>query len=99
MSEHVTSPKVYITIFLALMVLTALTILVAFQDLGPFNDIVALGIAITKASLVVLYFMHVRHSTPFTKLVVVSGFVWLVFLIALTLADYFTRGWIHPQIG
>lgn len=99
MSEYVTSPKVYITIFLALMVLTAITIFVAFQDLGPFNDIVALGIAITKASLVVLYFMHVRHSTPFTKLTVVSGFLWLVFLIALTLADYFTRGWIHPQVG
>ena len=43
--------------------------------------------------------MHVRHSTPFTKLVVVSGFLWLVFLIVLTLADYLTRGWIHPQIG
>lgn len=99
MSEHITSPKVYIAIFLALMVLTALTILVAFQHLGPFNDIVALGIAITKASLVVLYFMHVRHSSPFTKLVVISGFVWLVFLITLTLADYFTRGWIHPQVG
>jgi len=99
MSEHVTSPKVYIAIFLALMVLTTITILVAFQNLGPFNDIVALGIAITKASLVVLYFMHVRHSSPFTKLVVVSGFVWLIFLIALTLADYLTRGWIHPQLG
>jgi len=99
MSEHVTSPKVYIAIFLALMVLTAVTILVAFQDLGPFNDIVALGIAITKATLVVLYFMHVRHSTPFTKLTVVSGFVWLIFLITLTLADYLTRGWIHPQLG
>ena len=99
MSEHVTSPKVYIAIFLALMVLTTITILVAFQNLGPFNDIVALGIAITKASLVVLYFMHVRHSSPFTKLVVVSGFVWLIFLIALNLADYLTRGWIHPQLG
>ena len=49
MSENVTSPKVYITIFLALMILTAITILVAFQNLGPFNDIAALGIAITKA--------------------------------------------------
>ena len=99
MSEHITSPKVYIAIFLSLMVLTVVTILVAFQDLGPFNDIVALGIAITKATLVVLYFMHVRHSTPFTKLTVVSGFVWLIFLITLTLADYLTRGWIHPQLG
>jgi cytochrome c oxidase subunit 4 len=99
MSEQITSPKVYIAIFLDLMVLTTLTILAAFQNLGPLNDIVALGIAITKASLVVLYFMHVRHSTPFTKVVVLSGFVWFVFLIALTLADFFTRGWIHPQVG
>ena len=99
MSEHITSPKLYIAIFLALMVLTAITILVAFLDLGPLNDIAALGIAITKACLVVLFFMHVRHSSPFTKLVVVSGFVWLAFLITLTLADYFTRGWIRPQIG
>ncbi len=99
MSEHITSPKLYLTIFLALMVLTAITVWVAFQNLGPYNDIAALGIAITKASLVVLFFMHVRHSTPFTKLVVVSGFLWLVFLIVLTLADYLTRGWIHPQLG
>ena len=99
MSEHITSPMVYVGIFLSLMVLTVITILVAFQDLGPWNDIVALGIAVSKASLVVLFFMHVRYSTPFTKLVVISGFVWLVFLIALTLADFLTRGWIHPQLG
>lgn len=99
MSEHVTSPAVYIAIFLALMVLTAITVWVAFQDLGPLNDIVAMTIAVSKASLVILYFMHVRYSTPFTKLVVVSGFVWLIFLIAITLSDYLTRGWIHPQVG
>lgn len=99
MSEHVTSPTVYISIFLALMVLTAITVLVAFQDLGPMNDVVALAIAVTKATLVILFFMHIRHSTPFTKLVVISGFVWLLILITITLADYFTRGWIHPQLG
>ena len=99
MSEHVTSPTVYIAIFLALMVLTAVTVWVAFQDLGPLNDIVALTIAVSKASLVILYFMHVRYSTPLTKLVVVSGFLWLIFLIAITLSDYLTRGWIHPQVG
>lgn len=99
MSEHITSPTVYIWIFLALMVLTAITVLVAFQDLGAFNDVVALAIAVTKATLVVLFFMHIRYSTPFTKLVVVSGFVWLLILIAITLSDYLTRGWIHPQLG
>ena len=99
MSEHVTSPTVYLAIFLALMVLTVVTVWVAFQDLGPMNDVVALGIAVTKATLVILYFMHIRYSTPFTKLVVVSGFVWLLILIVITLSDYFTRGWIHPQVG
>ena len=99
MSEHVTSPAVYLTIFLALMVLTAVTVWVAFQDLGPLNDVVALAIAVSKATLVILYFMHIRYSTPFTKLVVVSGFIWLIFLIAITLSDYMTRGWIHPQVG
>ena len=99
MSEHVTSPAVYLAIFAALMVLTALTVWVAFQDLGPLNDVVALTIAITKASLVILNFMHVRHSTGLTKLVVVAGFFWLMILIAITLSDYLTRGWIHPQLG
>ena len=99
MSEHITSPSVYISIFLALMVLTGITVWVAFQDLGPFNDVVALTIAVTKASLVILFFMHVRYSTPFTKLVVISGFVWLLILIVITLSDYLTRGWIHPQVG
>ncbi len=99
MSEHITSPSIYIAIFLALMVLTGITVWVAFQDLGPLNDVVALTIAVTKASLVILFFMHVRYSTPFTKLVVISGFVWLLILIVITLSDYLTRGWIHPQVG
>ena len=99
MSEHITSPTVYLVIFLALMVLTAVTVFVSFQDLGPFNDVVALTIAVTKATLVILFFMHIRYSTPFTKVVVISGFVWLLFLIAITLSDYLTRGWIRPQIG
>ena len=99
MSEHITSPKVYILVFLALMVLTAITVAVAFMELGPLNDVVALSIAVTKASLVVLYFMHVRHSTPLTKLVVVAGFLWLILLIALTLADYYTRGMIRTPLS
>ncbi len=99
MSEHITSPKVYIAVFLALLVLTGVTVLVAFQHFGPFNDVVALSIAVTKATLVILYFMHVRYSTGFTKLVVISGFLWLLFLIVLTLNDYILRGWIRPQLG
>ena len=92
MTEHITSVRTYILVFIALMVLTAITVLVAFQDFGPWNDVVALTIAVIKASLVVLFFMHIYHSTRLSKLVVVSGLVWLFILIGLTLSDYLSRG-------
>ena len=63
---HVTSRKVYFLVFAALLVLTLATVLVAEVDLGVFNDVVALGIAVTKATLVLLFFMHVRYSPPLT---------------------------------
>ena len=91
---HVTSIKVYLAIFFALMVLTAVTVGVAFVDLGAFSDVVALAIAVFKASLVVLFFMHVRYSRPMTKLTIVASFFWLAILIALTLSDYLTRGFL-----
>ncbi len=53
-----------------------------------------MAIAVTKATLVVLYFMHVRHSTRLTKITVLAGFLWLAVLVALTLSDYFTRGFL-----
>lgn len=93
MSEHVVSVRLYITIFLALMVLTAITVLVARVDLGVMNNIVAMTIAVAKAILVILFFMHVRYSTPLTWVVVVSGFFWLIVLIGLTMSDYISRGW------
>ncbi len=91
MSEFITPVRVYLWVFAALMVGTAITVAVAFLHLGPFNDVVALAIAVTKATLVVLYFMHVRHSSRLTKIVVVAGFLWLAILIGITLTDYFTR--------
>ena len=92
MSEHVTSRKVYFLVFGALMVLTLATVLVAEVDLGVFNDVVALTIAVTKAMLVLLFFMHVRYSTRMTILTATAGFFWLAILIGLTLGDYATRG-------
>ena len=86
------SIKAYILVFLALMVGTALTVAAAFVDLGVLNDPVALTIAVIKATLVVLFFMHVRYSQTMTKLTVVASFFWLAILIALTLSDYLTRG-------
>ena len=93
-AEHVESRKVYYAIFGALLVLTYLTVAVSRVDLGRLNTIVALTIAVTKAVLVVLFFMHVRHSSRLTKLVVVGGFVWLALLIGLTMADFVSRVWL-----
>ena len=96
MSGHVSPLKVYLGIFLALMVLTAVTIAVAYVDLGQFNKLVALGIASFKATLVVLYFMHVKYASRLTKLVVVSGFFFLAILLGLTMSDYSSRTWVNP---
>src|SRR6185295_7577655 len=92
MAEHVTSRKIYFLVFAALIVLTFVTWQVAQFDLGPANDVVALTIAVTKAVLVLLFFMHVRYSTRMTILTATAGFFWLAILIGLTLVDYASRG-------
>lgn len=93
--EHTShSQGFYISIGLALLVLTATTVGAAFVNLGPFNPIVALLIATIKATLVVLFFMHVKGaSEKLTGAVVVAGFFFFFILIALSLADYLTRSW------
>ncbi|HEU4510181.1 MAG TPA: cytochrome C oxidase subunit IV family protein [Pyrinomonadaceae bacterium] len=95
MSEHIVPVKVYIAIFLILLVGTALTVIAAFIDF-PYglNTIVAMAIAVAKATFVVLYFMHVRYSTRLVWVIVASALFWMAILFAFTLADYFTRGWI-----
>jgi cytochrome c oxidase subunit 4 len=96
MAEHILPKRTYYTIFAILMFCTYLTWQVAYFDLGPFNTIAALAIAVFKATLVVLFFMHVRYSTRLTWAVVVGGLFWLGILLALTMSDYLSRGWI-PQ--
>ena len=91
---HVVPVGVYLAVFAALMTLTAVTTAAAFHDLGPLNNVVALGIATLKATLVVLFFMHARYGTRLTPLVITAGLFWMVILIALTLTDYLTRGWL-----
>ena len=91
MSEHIVSPKVYIGIFLSLMVLTAATVAAAYVNLGPFNIVIALAIASVKATLVVLYFMHARYSPKRTHMVIIAAVFWLAIMLALTLSDYVTR--------
>ena len=99
MSEHVVSRKVYFAIFGALMLGTAITVWVANHDLGRWNVIVALSIAVVKATLVVLYFMHVRYSSKLTWVFVCAGIIWLIILFAFTLSDYLTRGWVPIATG
>jgi len=99
MTHHVEPKKMYFAIFAALMILTTVTVAVAEIDLGPMNVVVALVVACTKATLVVLFFMHVRHSSPLTRLTVAAGFVWLVLLLGLTLSDYVSRGWLPQPKG
>jgi cytochrome c oxidase subunit IV len=94
-SEHIVTPvRTYVSVFLALLVLTLLTYLAARQDFGWMNTPIALAVALVKASLVVIYFMGVRYNTPLTKVVVVAGFFWLLILFGLTLNDYLTRPWL-----
>lgn len=94
MSGHVSSIKLYVGIFLTLMALTTITIVVAYINVGPWNKIVALGIASFKATLVVLYFMHVRYSARLIWVILASALFWMGILFALTFSDYWTRGWL-----
>jgi cytochrome c oxidase subunit 4 len=94
MSEHVVPVRIYLTIFLVLLVLTATTTTIAFVDLGPWNTVVALGIAVVKASLVVLFFMHLKYSPLLNRTVLLGGLFWLAIMIGLTLTDFATRGWL-----
>ncbi|HVG34903.1 MAG TPA: cytochrome C oxidase subunit IV family protein [Pyrinomonadaceae bacterium] len=96
MSEHIVSKKVYFVIFGALMLGTLLTVLAAFYDMDEkvfhgANTVVALTIAVIKATLVVLYFMHVRYSSRLTWVIVIAGFFWMGIMFALTFSDYWTR--------
>jgi cytochrome c oxidase subunit 4 len=98
MAQHIVSRRMYYQVFAALLVFTGITVAVAFLNLGPLNTIVALAIAVIKALLVVLIFMHVRYSSRLTGVVVAGGVFWLLLLIALTMSDYLTRSWL-PVVG
>ncbi len=91
MSKHSIPASFYYRIAIILIALLALTIGAAFIDLGPYNIVVALGIAVAKAVLVILFFMHVRHAPPLTWAVVVAGFFWLMIMFVLTMSDFLTR--------
>ena len=91
--HHIVGPKIYGLILLALMVLTATTTGVAFLNLGVFSPIVAIGIACIKATLVILFFMHIKYSSRLMMLTVGAGFFTFLVLITMTLSDYMSRAW------
>ena len=93
-ATHVLPLGIYLGVFTALLVLTGTTVAVAFVDLGALNNVVAMAIAGLKATLVILYFMHVRYSSKLIGLIVVSGFFWFAIMVGLTFVDYASRGWL-----
>ena len=94
MAEHIVTKRQYSYVFGILLLLTFATTTVGMMDLGRLNVVVALTIAVIKAVLVVLFFMHVYWSSKLNKLVVVSGIAWLILLLWLTLTDFASRGWL-----
>jgi cytochrome c oxidase subunit 4 len=91
--HHIVPPRVYVIVGSILLILTATTVWASYLELGVFNPIIALFIACVKATIVVLFFMHVKYSSRLTKLTVAAGLFTFLTLIAMTLADYFTRAW------
>jgi cytochrome c oxidase subunit 4 len=102
MTHHVVPIKVYLGVFVALMLLMTATVAVAFLDLGLLNNVLALTIALAKTSLIMLYFMHLRYNSRLIKIFSVIGFLFVFILVAFTLADYLTRGTfpnVAPTLG
>ncbi len=94
MPEHRTSPLTYAAVFGGLLLLTLLTVLVSYSNLGVWTVPAALTIAVTKATLVVLFFMHLLHSSKLTWIILAAGLFWLGIMLALTLSDYLSRSWL-----
>jgi cytochrome c oxidase subunit IV len=97
--SHIAPVKSYVMVFGTLMVLTTVTVLAAFTSLGTLNFPIAIGIAITKATVVILFFMHVKYSSKLTKFVVASCLFFLACLFGLTFTDYLSRGWYASPRG
>ncbi|HEX9799478.1 MAG TPA: cytochrome C oxidase subunit IV family protein [Thermoanaerobaculia bacterium] len=92
--HHVVPVRLYVAVFMSLMAFTTITVAVAYLDLGALNNVVMLGIAVTKATLVILYFMHVRYATRMIPVVLVAAVLWLLILFGFIMSDYVTRGWL-----
>jgi len=99
MSEHITSLKIYFIVFFSLLILTVSTWQIAYINLGRWNTVVALIIAVSKAALVATFFMHLRWSAPMMRLVLFAAIFWLAVMMTLTLGDFFTRGAVSQPHG
>ena len=98
-TPHIASDANYLTIFSILLVLTAVTVWVAFLELGPLNTPVAMAIASVKAIVVILYFMHLKFSPGQTKLAAAAAIFWLLILLIVTFFDYVGRTWQDNPVG
>jgi len=92
-THTVVPPRVYAAVFATLLVFTALTVFASYLELYVFNAVVALTIAVIKAVLVILFFMHIRYSSKLTKLTISAGFFTLIVLLLMTMTDYISRAW------
>ena len=95
-TDHIVPKRTYYIIFAVLLLCTYLTWQVAYFDLGALNTVAALTIAVFKATLVVLFFMHVRYSGRLIWLVIIAALLWLAIMFAITFSDYWTRAWLAP---
>jgi len=99
MSEHIIEKKIYYTVFGSLMALLGATVALAYIHLGKLNMVAAVSIAVIKAVLIILYFMHVRYSSRLLWIFVCAGFFWLGIMFALSFSDFLTRGWLPLPTG
>jgi cytochrome c oxidase subunit 4 len=100
--HHVVPWTTYLIVYIVLMALLAATVTAWYFNLGPLGILLGDMIGIVKATLIILYFMHVRYSSKMVWVIAAAGFIWLAILIGLTLSDYLSRGWLpfsSPPLG
>ena len=91
--HHIVGPKTYLIIFFSLLVGTALTIGASYLEMGPWNPVIAILIAVIKATLVVLFFMHIKYSSKLMKLTISAGVFTFLILVGMSMSDYISRAW------
>jgi cytochrome c oxidase subunit 4 len=96
MSEHIVAKKTYVFVWMFLLIMLGLTVAVSYIRLGWLNAVAAVGIAVTKAVVIIMFFMHVRYNRHLVWIFVCAGFFWLSILFALSFGDYLTRAYMPP---